>query len=189
MAIVRIEGKEIPLDDDIVNAGKDAVVAVLSANGFPGASVANIEIVGPKKPGGSPSVKVTSRATTKGGGPKPCANCGHVKSWHRHSVGLVSSWGTTMPMSRLPGEESGMKEFLDKLTAAPEYRNPAIRLAQEIMAAEASGDTDLLERAIRSGEVERAIVDGTREGEGVDRMLSSLGHSIPQSSKTVPVGF
>jgi hypothetical protein len=63
---VKIEGKEVTLPDDVVKAGQDAIRAVLSANGFPGAGEAHIEIVGGKE--GAPAiVKVAPRAKTKGG--------------------------------------------------------------------------------------------------------------------------
>lgn len=65
MAIVKIEGKEITLPDEVVKAGKDAIRAVLVANGFPAADKANIEIEGGK--GGAPAiVRVAPRPQDKG---------------------------------------------------------------------------------------------------------------------------
>jgi hypothetical protein len=82
-----------------------------------------------------------------------------------------------------------MKEVFEQLLAAPEYVNPAIALAAELMQAELRDDQDTLERAIRSGQVERAISDGDREGNAVARALGACGQSPPIASKTVPVGF
>ena len=48
MAIVKIEGKEVTLPDDVVNAGHQAIRAVLSANGFPAVENADIQIEGGK---------------------------------------------------------------------------------------------------------------------------------------------
>jgi hypothetical protein len=147
MAIVKIEGKEITLPDDVVKAGDKAIRAVLAANGFPAVENADIQIVGGK--GGAPAVvKVAPRSTGK-----------------------------------------GRSDFIDSLVAAKEYVNPAIELAAQVWQAEAQGDSDFLPRAIRSGQVERAIAEGAREGREVVRVLKELGHVTPCSSKNVPVGF
>jgi len=79
--------------------------------------------------------------------------------------------------------------FVELLSAAPEYINPAILLAAEAMRAEQQGDTEFLERAARTGAVERAIAEGFREGKAVIGALTAMGHAIPQSSKEVPIGF
>jgi hypothetical protein len=149
MAVVKIEGKEITLPDDVVKAGDKAIRAVLAANGFPAVENADIQIVGGKQ--GAPAiVNVSPRSTGKGA----------------------------------PADH-----FLEKLAAAPEYVNPAIALAAAVWQAEAQGDTDFVERATRSGEVERAIEAGSREGREVIRALRDLGHVTPCSSKKVPIGF
>lgn len=82
-----------------------------------------------------------------------------------------------------------MKEVFESLLATPEYVNPAIALATELMQAEACGDTDMMERAIRSGAVERAVSEGQREGQAVAKALASCGQAPPIASKKVPVGF
>lgn len=66
MAIVKIEGKEIPIDDEIVKAGIDAVKAVLAASGFPAVENADIRIEGPATAGGPTIVKAAPRSTGKG---------------------------------------------------------------------------------------------------------------------------
>lgn len=78
---------------------------------------------------------------------------------------------------------------MKSLLAAPEYVNPAIALATECMADEARGDQETIERAIRSGAMERAVADGEREGMAVMKSLVSCGCAPPTASKTVPVGF
>jgi len=79
--------------------------------------------------------------------------------------------------------------FIESLIAAPNYINPAIDIASQSMAAESQGDLEFLERAVRTGAVERAIAEGAREGKACAIALGSLGRAIPQTSKTVPVGF
>ena len=65
MATVKIEGKNITLPDEVVKAGKQAIIAVLVANGFPNADKADIQIEGGK--GGAPAiVKVAPRSPGKG---------------------------------------------------------------------------------------------------------------------------
>jgi hypothetical protein len=93
------------------------------------------------------------------------------------------------PRSTGKGAPSDLAAFIEALIAAPEYVNPAIALAAESMAAESQGDMELLERAVRTGAVERAIAEGAREGKACAVALGSLGRAIPQTSKTVPVGF
>lgn len=80
-------------------------------------------------------------------------------------------------------------EFVAALINAPEYVNPAIALAARAWQAEASGDTEFIERVARSGELERAVEEGSKEGAGVLNLLKRIGHSVPRSSKSVPVGF
>jgi hypothetical protein len=154
MAIVKIEGKEIPLPDDVVNAGDKAIRAVLAASGFPAVENADIQIKGRERAGAPAIVSVTPRSTGKGA----------------------------------PSEqEYGF--FLDALLAAPQYVNPAIALAAECIRAEAQGDSEFLERAARGGAVERAVMEGSREGKAVLGALSALGHAVPCASKRVPDGF
>ena len=148
MALVKIEGKEVTLPDDVVKAGEKAIRAVLAANGFPAIENADIQIVGAK--GGAPAIVSVAPRSTGKGSPSP---------------------------------------FVEALISAPEYINPAIELAAQVWQAEANGDRDFLERAIRSGQVERAVSEGQREGKEVLRALAELGHVTPASSKTVPVGF
>jgi hypothetical protein len=66
MGIVKIEGKEVTLDDDVIRAGEEAVRQVLSASGFPAASVAKVKIDKPSKPGAPSIVTVSPRSTGKG---------------------------------------------------------------------------------------------------------------------------
>lgn len=80
-------------------------------------------------------------------------------------------------------------DFIEALAAAPEYVNPAIKLAAEAWQAEAEGDVDFIDRISRSGALERAVEEGSREGASVLRLLKGLGHVTPSSSKKVPIGF
>lgn len=83
----------------------------------------------------------------------------------------------------------GANQVIVALLNAPEYINPAIALATRLQQAEASGDTAAVDAAIKSGEVQRAIEEGEREGGAIQRALAMCGHSYPQPSKEVPVGF
>ena len=47
------------------------------------------------------------------------------------------------------------------------------------MEAETRGDQDAIDRAIRSGAVERAITDGQCEGNAVGRALGSISQAPP----------
>lgn len=82
-----------------------------------------------------------------------------------------------------------MKGVLDALVAAPEYINPAIERAAEVMQLEAKGYYEDAARLLRSVEVERAIDSGEREAAAVQRALAACGHTPPVPSKTVPLGF
>jgi hypothetical protein len=84
---------------------------------------------------------------------------------------------------------SWQDDLVRALLDAPEHVNPTIALAAAAQAAELSGDTEFLDRAVRSGVVERAVAEGQREGEAVARCLGMLGRATPAASKTVPVGF
>lgn len=75
------------------------------------------------------------------------------------------------------------------LLAAPEYVNPAIELAVRLQQAEAAGDTAAVDKAIRAGEMERAITDGEFDGRAVMNTMRACGHSFPIASAKVPVGF
>jgi hypothetical protein len=79
--------------------------------------------------------------------------------------------------------------FIEKLVGAPEYVNPAIKLAAESIVAESQGDVEFLERAVRNGQVESAIVEGAKEGGQVAIALGAFGKAIPQASIKVPEGF
>jgi hypothetical protein len=85
--------------------------------------------------------------------------------------------------------DNNYASFLKTLASASEYVNPAMALAAEAQRAELDGDTEFIERAARSGVLDRAIFEGAREGEGVMKTLAVLGHCKPAASKTVPVGF
>jgi hypothetical protein len=82
-----------------------------------------------------------------------------------------------------------MKDVIESLIAAPEYMNPAIALARELMEAETRGDKETIKDLSRSLRIEHALIDGEAEGFRVIAALSSCGHSPPVASKTVPVGF
>lgn len=159
MAIVRIDGKEVTMSEDVVRMGKEAVIPMLEANGFPHARNAEIEIVGAEKPGAPSIVNVRPREARKGSG---------------GACDLIDDPGAA---------------FLAALDEAQEYINPAVAMAAQAMQAESQGDTEFLERLMRTGEVERVVEAGEREGTQVARMLGDLGHAVPQASKFVPVGF
>lgn len=156
MGVVKIEGKEITLPDDVIRAGDKAVRAVLAANGFPAVENADIQIVGGERQGAPATATVTPRSTGKGG-----------------------TGGAFTPA----------RDVLETLLSAPEYLNPAIALASECRRAEAQGDDEFFERARRSGQVERAVSEGQREGRDVLKALKALGHVVPCSSDEVPEGF
>jgi hypothetical protein len=159
MAVVKIEGKEVTLPDEIVALGKEAVRTALEAD-FPGAANADIQIEG-KKGGGAPAVvTVSKRAAPKQNLP-PLG-------------GKASS-----PLARV----------IETLLAAPDYVNPAIEMAAACQSAETRGDKEFFDQMARHGEIERAIVEGERQAKAVHRALAVLGHSKPASSKTVPLGF
>lgn len=82
-----------------------------------------------------------------------------------------------------------MKEVVEILMKAPEFVNPAIRLAAEVMQLEAKGHRDDAEKLLRSVEVEKAIIAGERETYAVMASLAACGHSVPVASKKVPTGF
>lgn len=81
------------------------------------------------------------------------------------------------------------REIVATLERAPEHVNPAIRLAVRLQQAEAAGDTEAFTRALRSGEVERAVEEGEREGMFVRRAFESCYGVGPVPSKEVPEGF
>lgn len=86
-------------------------------------------------------------------------------------------------------KQATQSALVAELMAAPEYINPAISLAVEVMRMELLGNNDDVDRAIRYGAVERAIVEGEKEGRAVMNAAASCGHTPPVASKTVPVGF
>ena len=71
MAVLRIEGKEITLPDDVVNAGEAAIRAMLAANGFPAIENANVDIIEGKEPGATTIVVVSPRPLGKGSASAP----------------------------------------------------------------------------------------------------------------------
>lgn len=79
--------------------------------------------------------------------------------------------------------------FLAGLEAAPEFVNPAVALAARVRRAELDGDEEFVERAVRSGELERAVHEGQREGARVAKILRACGQAAPAASATVPDGF
>lgn len=66
MGLVRIEGKEISLPDEIINAGIPAIKAALSVD-FPDVENADVRIVTPTKAGAPRTATVVKRGTGKGG--------------------------------------------------------------------------------------------------------------------------
>jgi Uma2 family endonuclease len=71
MAVLRIEGKEIILPEDVAKAGEAAIKAVLAANGFPAIENVDIEIVEGKGPGATTIVVVSPRSIGKGSASAP----------------------------------------------------------------------------------------------------------------------
>jgi hypothetical protein len=66
MGKVLIEGKEVALDDSIINAGITAVKAALSVD-FPDVENADVQIVTPARVGAPRTATVVKRGTGKGG--------------------------------------------------------------------------------------------------------------------------
>jgi hypothetical protein len=81
------------------------------------------------------------------------------------------------------------RDVLAILDAAPEYINPAIAFAVEVLQHELAGDTKFFDEAMRSGKVERMEAAGEREGRAVMHALMVCGGCQPQASEEVPVGF
>ena len=84
MGIVKIEGKDVTVPDDVINAGAEAVRAVLAASGFPAVENADIQIESPARDGAPAIVRASPRSTGKG--------CGE---WGSKGVeeGSPDSWG------------------------------------------------------------------------------------------------
>jgi hypothetical protein len=80
-------------------------------------------------------------------------------------------------------------EFVAEILNAPEYINPAIALAAQVMQEEAQGNPDFLERAEQAGDVERAVMESLNYNRDLENMLIKMGTSVPVASKIVPVGF
>src|SRR5689334_18315794 len=106
--VVRIEGKEISLDQQVIDAGIPAIKAVLSVE-FPDVENADIEIVSPSG-GGAPKVAtVVKRGTGKGTDP--------VSAHLRSGRSLPLNHGTVEEVLRR--DTGGMvTEFLRKRDAA-----------------------------------------------------------------------
>jgi hypothetical protein len=153
MGLINIEGKEITLDDAIIDAGMPAIRAALSVD-FPDVENADINIVRPVTPDSPRVATVVKRGTGKGQG------------------------------EALPAVDP-TREVLAVLLAAPEYVNPAIALAAQVMRTEARGETVVLD----GSRIERAVAIGEREGRAVTKALKSCGHSFPIASRKVPTGF
>ena len=81
------------------------------------------------------------------------------------------------------------RHLIDKLSRAPEYVNPAIKLAADLQRAELEGDSEAIARAVRTGDLERAVAAGERQGRAVHRALIALSHANPVPSKVAPEGF
>jgi hypothetical protein len=76
------------------------------------------------------------------------------------------------------------------LINAPDYRNPAVALASEVMSAEAAGDGGaLFASLVRRGDIERAVSELNREGQAVSDALLKLVRAPAACSEFVPVGF
>jgi hypothetical protein len=157
MGVVYVEGKNVTLDDEIINAGIETIKAALSVD-FPDVENADIQIERPATAGAPTRATVVKRGTGLGQDDEPQLS-------HAHA------------------------DVLRVLMGAPEYVNPAIALSVRVMRAETAGDTEFLDRAIRSGEVERAVAAGEREGHAVQKALAACGRGVPVASKSVPVGF
>src|SRR5438309_10830820 len=66
MVVLRIEGKEIMLPEDVVKGGEAAIRAMLAANGFPAIENVDIKIVEGEGPVATAIVVVAKRSTGKG---------------------------------------------------------------------------------------------------------------------------
>lgn len=161
MVTVEYEGKSLPVPIDVVRAGTDAIKAVFAASGFPMVENAEISIDWPQGEGAAPNVHISPKSTGKGSGQ------------------LLATQSDGEPYD----------EFIKTLLASPEYINPATALAAQAIQAEAQGDTEFLERAAQAGLVERAVMEGLRESDALERTLVSCGSAQPKASQDVPVGF
>lgn len=151
--VVTVEGKSVSLDQEIIDAGVEAIRAALSVD-FPDIENAVIEIDRPSSPSAPVTAQIVKRGMGKG--------------------------------ARLSTSQAYVVE---RLATAPEYVNPACELAAEVLRAEAAGDAQALERALKLGRLVRAVEEGEREGRAVMRALAACGHGVPQPSKEVPEGF
>ena len=84
---------------------------------------------------------------------------------------------------------NAQKEVLETLAAAPEYVNPAIELAAEVMQMETRGHREDIEKLLRSPRVEAAIVAGEKEGRAVMHAFARCQQAPPVASQVVPIGF
>lgn len=78
---------------------------------------------------------------------------------------------------------------LDVLGRAPEHENPAIGLAKRLQAAELAGDSNAFDEALRSGELERAVAAGEREGVAVHAALGAISAAMPVPASAEQEGF
>lgn len=74
MGVIKIEGKSVTLDDQIIDAGIPAIKAALSVD-FPDVENADIEIIGSRAPGVIRSATVVKRGTGKGLAEMPDPRC------------------------------------------------------------------------------------------------------------------
>lgn len=65
MGVIKIEGKSVTLDDQIIDAGPEAIKAALSVD-FPDVENAHIEVIGSKAPGVVRTASVVKQGTGKG---------------------------------------------------------------------------------------------------------------------------
>jgi hypothetical protein len=65
MGVIKIEGKSVTLDDQIIDAGPEAIKAALSVD-FPDVENAHIEVIGSRAPGVVRSASVVKQGTGKG---------------------------------------------------------------------------------------------------------------------------
>jgi hypothetical protein len=81
------------------------------------------------------------------------------------------------------------RHVLDVLARAPAHENPAIGLAKRLQAAELAGDSGAFDEALRSGELERAVASGEREGVAVHAALAQLSAAMPVPAAAEQEGF
>ena len=168
-----IEGKELAIDAEIA-ADDDSIKAAL-ATAYP--EITTAEVTRTTKDG---QQRIT---VIKRGGPKGTG------SLDQRQVRRVKTRLVQVATQSDHDEVERIGRAMNRMMTAPRRFNPLIAVHYELEQQRQAGQLDLITLMLCQGQIERALIEGPKEAQQMERALARMIESPPAAWRRVPVGF